>query len=147
MKHLIQIFVLFLTLSTLVACSALASALPFVDSALSETSQVLAFIDTAFDAYQSSHPVTPAERLEYDRLRGACYQALNTGTRAVADLHQIDQGQYDAAFKDFKTAYDALHVYLKAHGISPVGSGLVGAGTKGADDFPEPRVIGLKIQS
>ena len=142
-KFLHLIFVLFFT----VGCAALGPALSKIDTALTDTDQVLKIVETAFDAYQTLHPVSPQDRAEYDRLLATAYQDLNTGERAVADAKQLNQGQYDQAFADFKTAYANLAAYLKAHGVTPVGAGLVGAGTPGGADFPTPRVIGLRLAS
>lgn len=133
-------------LLVLPGCAALASALPFINTALSDSALVLHGIETTFDAYQTGHPLTPADRIEYDRLLATAYQSLSLGARAVADLKEVDQGKYDTAFQDFKIAYAALTAFLKQKGITPLGSGLVGAGTAGGEDFPTPRVIGLRVQ-
>jgi hypothetical protein len=142
-KFLALLFSLFLA----TGCAAIASALPVIDTALSDTSLVLKGIETTFDAYQQTHPVTPEDRAAYELLLANAYHDLTLGERAVADLKQVDQGQYDAAFKDFGAAFTALTAFLKQKGITPIGSGLVGVGTQGGDDFPVPRVIGLRIQS
>lgn len=147
MNKFIALIFSFLILLGTPGCVALTSALPIIDSAISDSSIVLKGIETAFDAYQATHAVSPADRLEYDKLLASAYQDLALGNRAVTDLKQVDQGQYDAAFSDFKTAFETLVAFLKAKGITPVGSGLVGVGTQGGDDFPTPRVIGLKIRS
>lgn len=131
----------------LCGCAAFAAALPYIDSAVSDTALVLKGIETTFDAYQTAHAVAPEDRAEYDRLLAAAYQTLTLGERAVADLHDIDQGQYDAAFKGFTVAFKDLTAFMASKGITPVGAGLVGAGTQGGDAFPVPRVIGLRVRS
>lgn len=138
---------LIFSLLALTGCAALTNALPVIDSALSDASLVLKGIETTFDAYQTAHPVAPETRAEYDKLLASAYQDLRVGERAVADLKDVDQGQYDAAFKDFAADFATLTAYLKSKGITPVGSGLVGASASGGDDFPVPRIIGLKIKS
>ena len=147
MNKFLALLFSFLILLATPGCAAIASALPVIDSAISDTAIVLQGIETAFDAYQATHQVSPADRIEYDKLLASTYQALQLGNRAVADLKQIDQGQYDAAFSDFKTAFLTLTTFLKSKGVTPIGSGLVGAGAQGDTDFPMPRVIGLKIRS
>lgn len=127
-------------------CAAIASMLPVIDSAITDTSIVLRGIETVFDAYQTVHPIAPPDRVEYDRLLARAYQTLTLAERAVTDAKQIDQGSYDQAFGDFKAAFLDLTTFLKQKGITPLGSGLVGA-AEGGDDFPIPRVIGLRIQS
>ena len=131
----------------LVGCAGFASALTFINTALSDAQEALALIDTAYNAYQETHTVSPADRAEFDKLYSNAMQDLNTGTRLVADAKQIDQGQFDAAFKDFKTDYVALTDYLKAHGITPIGSALPGASPSEAPAFPVPRILTLKIAS
>jgi hypothetical protein len=140
------IFSFFVICSSLTGCAALASALPVIDTALSDATLVLKGIESSYDAYQTQHPVSPQDRAEYDLLIANAYKDLRLGERAVADAKQIDQKQYDQAFGDFEVAFKALADYLKAKGITPIGTGLVGEGQQG-DTFPTPRIIGLKIQS
>jgi len=138
---------LLFSLLALSGCAALASALPVINSALTDTTLVLKGIETTFDAYQLAHTVSPTDRAEYARLIATAYKALAVGERAVGDAKQVSQGQYELAFQDFKVAYSALTTFLKEHGVTPVGAGLVGAGTAGGDDFPTPRIIGLHVAS
>jgi hypothetical protein len=138
---------LLFALLILPACAALTSALPQINAAISDTTLVLNGIETAVDAYQTAHPLSPADRIEYDQLLAQAYQALSTGTRAVSDLKAVDQGQYDAAFRDFAGAYETLTAFLKLKGVSPLGAGLVGIGVAGGGSFPVPRVLGLRVQS
>ncbi len=141
-KFLVLLFSLLL-----VSCAAIASALPLINSALTDTGIVLSTIETTFDAYQATHPVSPADRATYDLLLSNALRDLQLGERAVADIGQVNQGQYDQAFSDFRGSFVALTAFLKDKGITPIGSGLVGAGTKGGDTFPTPRVIGLRLQA
>jgi hypothetical protein len=137
---------LFALLTVMSGCAAVASLLPVIDSAITDTSIVLRGIETVFDAYQTAHPIAPTDRVAYDRLLARAYQTLTLAERAVTDAKQIDQGSYDQAFSDFKSAFLDLTTFLKQKGITPGSSGLVGAGP-GSEDFPVPRVIGLRIQS
>lgn len=147
MPRFFALIFLFLALTlNLTGCAALASALPVIDTALSDTVLVLKGIEASYDAYQTQHPVSPQDRAEYDVLLANAYKDLRLGERFVADAKQVDQKQYDQAFGDFEVAFKALADYLKAKGITPVGTGLVGEGAQG-DTFPTPRIIGLKIQS
>lgn len=126
------------------SCHALGPVLSVLDRVVNDSGQALKIIETTYNVYQAQHPVTPEERAVFDRLLAQAYQTLRTGSRALADAHDVDQGKYDAAFEDFKIAYAALHGYLKEHGISPVGAGLVGAG-RGGEDFTPPEVIGYRV--
>ncbi len=139
-------FALLIALS-LGACAAIASALPVINSALTDTTIVLKGIETAFDAYQVVHPVAPIDRARYAMLLASAYHDLQFGERAVADLGQVNQGQYDQAFGDFEQSFLALTDFLKEKGITPASSGLVGVGEAGSDTFPTPRVIGLRVHS
>ncbi len=136
---------LFLSIALLTSCAALASALPVINSAVTDTQLVLKGIETTFEAYQLSHPVQPTDRAEYEQLLAQAYHALALGERTLADLKQIDQGQYDAAIKDFSAAYSTLVAFLKTQGVTPASAGLVGVGTGTPDAFPVPRVIGLRV--
>ena len=138
---------LLFALLVLPCCAAIASALPVINSALTDTTIVLRGIETAFDAYQATHPVTPVDRAKYDMLLASAYHDLQLGERAVADLGQVNQGQYDQAFGDFKQSFTALTDFLKEKGITPASSGLVGVGETGSDTFPTPRIIGLRVHS
>lgn len=136
-----------LLFACLCSCAAIASALPLINSALTDSTLVLRGIETTFEAYQATHAVAPADRAEYELLLANAYKDLQLGERAITDASQLNQGQYDQAFGDFKQAFLALTDFLKQKGITPASSGLVGVGESGSDSFPTPRVIGLRIQS
>ncbi len=126
------------------SCHALGPVLSALDRVVNDSGQALKIIETTYNVYQADHPLPPAERATFDRLLANAYQQLRTGTRALQDAHDVDQGKYDAAFEDFKIAYAALHDFLKQHGVSPIGDGLVGAGV-GAD-FTPPAAIGYRVR-
>lgn len=132
------------------ACAALGTALSVLDHAASDSEQVLKIIETTYNVYQTQHPSSAADNAEFQKLLANAYAYLNTGTRALADAHDVDQGKYDAAYADFKTAFADLTTYLKAHGITPAsvgGPAIVGASQNGGQDFPTPEVIGLRVAS
>ena len=137
-------FALATVLFLLTGCASLASVLPVLDSAVTDSTLVLKTIETAFDAYQLAAPVPTAVRNDYDLLLANAYRDLQKGAQIVSDLHDVNQGQYDAAFADFKNDYAALKSFLKAHGVSPIGSGIGASQAPG--DFPTPRVIGLRVR-
>ena len=144
---LLSVLVLVLAIPTVTACgAALATALSTASTIIQDASQALSIIDVAFDAYQSQHPVSAEDRVKFQALLATAYQDLNIGTRAVSDGKEVSQGQFDDAFKDFKVAYAALHDFLKAHGVTPVGAGLVGVGVAGGTDFQEPKIFSAKVQ-
>jgi|HubBroStandDraft_2_1064218.scaffolds.fasta_scaffold253998_2 hypothetical protein len=146
MKPLHRLAAFCLCVLLLTGCAGLASALPTIQSALTDSSLVLSDIESVFEGYQATHPITPEVRAEYARLVATANQALLYGGRAVSDLGQVDQGKYDAAFADFRAAYAALTDFLTKQGVTPAGAGLVGSGAPSAPAFPVPRVIGLRIQ-
>lgn len=138
-----------ISLAALVAvpgCAGLAPVLAAVTTAIQDSEQALSLIDLAFNAYQTQHPVNAEDRVKYQALLAAAYQTLNTGTRAVSDAGKINQGDLDLAFRDFKSAYKALHDFLIARGITPVGSGLVGVGIAGGADFQEPKIFSARVE-
>jgi len=125
-------------------CATLGAAIPIIESALTDSALVLKGIETTFDAYDLAHPLTPADRAEYSQLLAQAYDTLRTGGRVVADAKALDQGQYDAAFRDFAGAYSTLVAFLKERGITPASAGLVGVNQE-SGAFPVPRVIGLRV--
>lgn len=140
-----KIATLLLLVSLLTGCAAFATAIPVIESALTDSALVLKGIETTYDAYQLAHPVSPADRAEYQQLLAQAYDTLRTGERVVTDAKEVDQGQYDAAFRDFAGAYSTLTAFLKDRGITPASAGLVGLSPDGGAPFPVPRVIGLRI--
>lgn len=138
---------LFFLLCSLPSCHALGPILSAMDGAIHDSGQALSIIESTYEIYQIQHPLSPEDRVVFERLLATARAELRLGTRALQDVKDVDQGKLDAAFADFRTAYSALHDYLKKQGISPIGAGLVGAGTAGGDDFPPPAVIGLRAGS
>lgn len=131
----------------LIGCAALPSILNAIDHAVTDSAQALTIIETTYNVYQASHPVSAEDRATFEKLMATAYGALRAGSTATHDAQSADQGNYDAAFADFKTAFLAIKDYMKAHGISPIGEGMVGASQADSDGFPVPAVIGLKIKS
>ena len=130
----------------LAGCAALPAILNTIDHAVTDSDQALALIETTFNVYQTEHPVTPADRAAFEKLMATAYNTLKTGAKVVHDAQSADQGNYDAAFADFKVAFAAIKDYMKAHQISPIGEGMIGASQADADGFPTPAVIGLKLK-
>lgn len=128
-------------------CAALPSILNAIDHAVTDSDEALKIIETTYNVYQASHPVSPEERGAFEKLMATAYGTLRAGSKLEHDVQSADQGNYDAAFADFKTAFLAIKDYMKAHGISPIGEGLVGVSQADVDGFPTPAVIGLKLKS
>lgn len=145
-QFLVIITTFAVTLCAVPACAALAPVLAAVTTAIQDSEQALSIIDLAFNAYQTQHPVSADDRVKYQALIAAAYQTLNTGTRAVNDAGKINQGDLDLAFKDFKSAYKALHGFLIDRGITPVGAGMVGVGVAGGADFQEPKIFSARVE-
>ncbi len=147
-KFLALLFSLF-ALTCTTSCAPLMSALPTISTAITDTGLVLQGIQTSVDVFQTIHPLPPAELAQYEQLLSTAYQSLTIAERAVSDLKQIDQAQYDQAFADFKVAFEALAAFLKAKGITPAAppAGAFAARTAAPPAaFPTPRVIGLRVQ-
>lgn len=136
---------LFLCLS-IAACAALPAILNTIDHAVTDSDQALQLIETTFNVYQTEHAVSPADRAAFEKLMANAYATLKTGATVIHDAQSADQGNYDAAFADFKVAFLAIKDYMKAHQVSPIGEGMIGASQADADGFPTPAVIGLKIK-
>lgn len=130
----------------LAACAALPAILNTIDHAVTDSDQALQLIETTFNVYQTEHAVSPADRAAFEKLMAAAYGTLKDGAAIEHDVKDVSQGNYDQAFADFKVAFAALKDYMKAHQMSPIGEGLIGARQADADGFPTPAVIGLRIQ-
>lgn len=130
----------------LVACAALPAILNAVDHAVTDSDQALKIVETTYNVYQTEHPVTPEERAAFEKLLATAYGTLKAGAAAVHDGKAIEQGNYDSAFADFRSAFLAIKDYMKAHAISPIGEGLVGTSQADGDGFPVPAVIGLRVK-
>ncbi len=128
------------------------SALPTITTAITDTGLVLQGIQTSVDAFQTVHPLPPADLAEYERLLSVAYQSLTIAERTVTDLKQVNQAEYDQAFADFKVDFEALAAFLKDKGITPNAPPPAGAFASRAlpasppAPFPTPRVIGLRVQ-
>lgn len=144
MKKLLALLMVSAMLLTSAGCSQFGAVLHAVDSAVNDSNQALQFVQTTFNLYASTHKVTPEQEQSFGRLMANALSTLRTGTKAVQVGKDLDQKQYDSAFADFKIAYAALKDYLKAEGITPSSVGLAGGAN---DSFPDPAVIGLRIQS
>lgn len=141
-------FLALLSLSLLVmvgGCAALGPALSVLDHVANDSESVLKIIETTYNVYETQHPVSPEDNLAFQKILASAYADLNAGTRALSTAHEVDQGQYDAAYADFKKDFADLEAFLKAHHISPIGTGIIGDSQNGGQDFPAPAVIGFRI--
>jgi hypothetical protein len=130
----------------LAGCAALPSILTTIDHAVTDADQALQLIETTFDVFQTEHPVSPADRATFEKLLATAYGTLKAGAALEHDAKSVSQGNYDQAFADFKVAFQAIKDYMKAHQISPIGEGMIGASQADVDGFPVPAVIGLRVQ-
>lgn len=145
-----RLLVTLLALTLLSGCAALVSTLANVQTAITDTEEVLSVIEASYGAFEAVHPLPAADQAEFQTLMATCYKDLNAAQRTVTDLGQVDQGQYDQAFADFKLDFIALLAYLKAHNITPSAHPRAltpGAAPAAEETFPTPRVIDLKIKS
>lgn len=146
MNKFYALIAVLLLASGIAACAALPAILNTIDHAVTDSDQALQLIETTFNVYQTEHAVSPADRAAFEKLMATAYGTLKAGAKLEHDAKDVSQGNYDQAFADFKVAFSALKDYMKAHQISPIGEGMIGASQADADGFPTPAVIGLRIQ-
>jgi hypothetical protein len=122
-------------------CATIASKLPAVISAVTDGMMVLDTIEAFIRNYFTKHPA-PETQARVDvaiaRTRGALSAALRTAHGA----EKLDQAQIDAAFADFKAAYQDLMVLLTPLGVRS-GDRLAAAPNSSGLIVPEPLAFGL----
>lgn len=128
-----------------VSCASILPALPKIVSVLSDASAVLQIVDTAAQEFFRTHPDIPPEtRARYVDLYSKTVSSLNGANHALRGVQDVDQEQYDAAFKEFRAAYADLSVFLKDEGIM-TGSGLKASPEGGEIDLPEPLALTYRV--
>ncbi len=111
MRHIIATLMLALSLVSVAACGAIASALPSVVAAVTDAALILDEIERFVDAYFASRPDAEGKRQAAQAI-GKARSALLAANRAATGSQKLDQQQIDAAFSDFRVAYQELTAIL-----------------------------------
>lgn len=142
MKRITLALALVTTL-TLSSCAAVVAHLPTVVAAVTDAMLVLDSIERFVALYFVKHPdedKAAKVAAALVRARGA----LNAALRSAEGAKQLDQGQVDAAFAEFREAYQALIALVGPLGVQPGGPAL-----RAAPDtliVPEPMALSLKLK-
>jgi hypothetical protein len=79
---------------------------------------VLNLINDAATAFFAAHPELSSARDKYVAIMTKARTALDAGVQALKGVTALDQAQIEAAFADFKTAYDDLVAFISSFGIA-----------------------------
>lgn len=90
-----------------VGCAAIMAALPTIIAAVTDAVIVLDQIEAWIRRYFAAHP-NPEKEEQVAKAIGKTRNALNAANRTCAGVEKLDQVQVDAAFADFKVAYQEL---------------------------------------
>jgi len=102
----------------LAGCAAVMPLIPQIVSVVTDAMVVLGIIDNAVGEYFRSHPdLDPVVRARYVQAFQKAMTALNAAQHALRGAEDIDQQQYDAAFAEFKAAYQELLALLEKQGM------------------------------
>lgn len=99
----------FLALPT--GCGAIVAALPAVIAAVTDAVLILDQIEDFVRRYFAANPSPEREKAVFAAL-GRCRSALVVAQRSAKGVQELDQQQMDAAFADFKVAYQQLTALL-----------------------------------
>jgi hypothetical protein len=138
---LARVLMVVATLAVLPGCAAIAKFLPAVIAAVDDAAQILDIIDTAAGAYFASRPEDP-KRAEYERAVIKARMALSAASRATKGAEHLTQEQADAAFEEFRRAYQDLLAVVGPLGIAAPGGGF-GVAPGGGVTVPEPLAFSL----
>jgi hypothetical protein len=125
-----------------VGCGAIMNALPAIVAAVSDGSMILDQIQAYLDTYFKTHPDPIAEKKASFAI-AKCRAALIAAQRTSAGAQKLDQQQIDAAFADFKVAYQELLAIAGPYGVTQEGSTLK-ASANGLS-VPPPAALTLKV--
>lgn len=99
-------------------CAAVMPLIPQIVSIVTDAMVVMGIIDNAAQEYFRSHPnVDPMVRAKYVQAFQKAMVALNAAQHALRGAEDLDQKQYDAAFAEFKAAYQELLALLEKQGM------------------------------
>ncbi len=132
MKKLITLFVLALSLT---GCAAVMKALPTIAAVISDAQQTLEIVDVGVQEWIRRTDPPEEQRARYAKIRQNAYRALSLATRGVRGIQDMDQEQYDTAFKEFRESYGEMKDFLDETGAMRSGA-LSSSGE--AEALPEP---------
>lgn len=123
-------------------CSLLHAAVPVLTDIariIIDAQSTLEVIDAGVQDWLVITKQSDEVRSRYEKIRARCHSALNVAAKGVAGATELDQGKYDAAFRDFRAAWVELEKFLKDTGaLSGKRLGL------GGKDYPEPAALTYK---
>lgn len=127
-------------------CAAVSNALPHVVAAVTDGIQVLDAIEHFTRTYFASKP-DAAYEARVAKVIARTRSALNAALRTSEGAQKLDQQKIDAAFSDFKIAYQELLALVGPLGVTPASGGAFSASEDGAKlAVPEPVALTLRVR-
>lgn len=123
-------------------CAAVVSALPAVVAAVTDAALVVDSIERFVTRYFVAKP-DPARQKDVEAALARARAALDVALRVAQGAEKLDQQQVDAAFAEFRLAYEELLVLVKPLGVS---SGEALRATPGGLAVPEPMALKLRLR-
>jgi len=147
MKNLILALVISLSIPVFTGCaSALRSAsaaLPVFAGLLAEAEQTLEYIDAGVSEWKRLTDPPSNQIARYEAAKKNCYRGLMVATRALQGAEKVEQQQFDAAFLEFRKAYEEMQTFLAETGA--VQGGALKAGQT-PDPIPVPMALSHKVE-
>lgn len=141
----IRIILLAAALAVPVAsCAAVVSALPVVIAAVQDGMLVLDAIDSFVENVFKVRPDTDLQK-KIDAAIVRTRLALDTALRLSQGTEKLTQAQLDAAFNDFRIAYQDLVALVAPLGVSTGTGTTLRAMPGGGLQVPEPLALRLKV--
>ncbi len=126
-------------------CAAVMPVIPQIVSVVTDAMVIMGIIDNAAQEYFRTHPnVTPEARAKYVNLYQKALNALNTAQHALTGVEDLDQKQYDAAFSEFRKAYQELTDLLDRQGM--LNQGYLSAAPGEQVYVPAPVALAYKVE-
>lgn len=125
-------------------CKTIMPVIPKVVSVLNDATTVLNIIDGAAQEFFRQYPdIPPEKRAKYVELHARALSAVNAANSTLRGVQDIDQGQYDAAFLEFRRVYAELKKFIEAEGIMQAGQLRASDGTP--QPLPDPVALTFKV--
>lgn len=143
MKKIALLIVLVAVAPSFSGCAAIVSNLPNVIAAVQDGELIVDAIKEFADLYFVQHP-DAAKQAEVMKAVAKARVALDAALRLADGAGKLDQAQIDAAFADFRVAYQDLTSLVGPLGVSVQGQRLARAGAGLV--VPEPLALHLRAR-
>jgi hypothetical protein len=127
-------------------CAAVMPVIPQIVSVVTDAMVIMGLIDSSVQEYFRTHPqIAPEVRSQYVEVYQKALRALNASQAALRGVEDLDQKKYDAAFLEFKTAYQELLDLLEKEGI--LRQQYLSAGPGDQIYLPTPEALSFQVSN